>query len=141
MPLDSVRVDFATGAIEQLVLRRAADHDVLFIEGQGSLLHPASTATLALIHGVNERVPVEDYLTGVKFYRQLIENTAPAVAVARHETLEQSQGRPLPGRRSVLDRSGQRRHVRKPGTGGEELADLVVEVEPGLYLSQGLHDE
>ena len=72
---------------------------------------------------------------------QLIENPAPPVAVARHETLEQSQGRPLPGRRSVLDRSGQRRHVRKPGTGGEELADLVVEVEPGLYLSQGLHDE
>src|SRR5260221_548126 len=46
--LDAVRIDFATGAVEQMVLKHGYDHDVLFIEGQGSLLHPASTATFAL---------------------------------------------------------------------------------------------
>jgi uncharacterized NAD-dependent epimerase/dehydratase family protein len=50
VPLDAVRVDYATGAIEQLVLKHA-DQDILFIEGQGSILHPASTAPLALIRG------------------------------------------------------------------------------------------
>ncbi|OKH24357.1 DUF1611 domain-containing protein [Chroogloeocystis siderophila] len=51
IPLDAVRVDFAAGAVEQLVLRYGADNDILFIEGQGSLLHPGSTATLPLLRG------------------------------------------------------------------------------------------
>lgn len=49
--LDAVRVDFAAGAIEQLVLEAGADQDLVIIEGQGSLLHPGSTATLPLIRG------------------------------------------------------------------------------------------
>jgi uncharacterized NAD-dependent epimerase/dehydratase family protein len=51
IPLDAIRVDFAAGAVEQLVMRNAEDRDILFIEGQGSLLHPGSTATLPLIRG------------------------------------------------------------------------------------------
>ena len=51
MPLDGVRVDFASGAVEQMVLTYGNTHDVLWIEGQGSLLNPASTATLPLIRG------------------------------------------------------------------------------------------
>lgn len=51
IPLDAVRVDFAAGAVEKMVLEAADDHDVLWIEGQGSLLHPGSTATLPLIRG------------------------------------------------------------------------------------------
>lgn len=51
VPLDAVRVDFASGAIEQMVLRHGYDHDVLWIEGQGSLFHPSSTATLPLLRG------------------------------------------------------------------------------------------
>lgn len=49
--LDAVRVDFAAGAVEQLVLGTAVDQDLVIIEGQGSLLHPGSTATLPLIRG------------------------------------------------------------------------------------------
>jgi uncharacterized NAD-dependent epimerase/dehydratase family protein len=49
--LDAVRVDFAAGAVEQIVMRYGQDYDILFIEGQGSLLHPGSTATLPLIRG------------------------------------------------------------------------------------------
>lgn len=51
VPLDAVRVDFAAGAIEQQVLTYGAEADILHIEGQGSLLHPSSTATLPLIRG------------------------------------------------------------------------------------------
>ncbi|MBP0014402.1 MAG: DUF1611 domain-containing protein [Roseofilum sp. SBFL] len=51
VPLDAVRVDFAAGAIEQQVLTYGTEADILHIEGQGSLLHPSSTATLPLIRG------------------------------------------------------------------------------------------
>ena len=51
VPLDAVRVDFAAGAVEQIVMRYGREHDILHIEGQGSLLNPASTATLPLIRG------------------------------------------------------------------------------------------
>lgn len=51
VPLDAVRVDFAAGAVEQVVMRYGRVHDILHIEGQGSLLNPASTATLPLIRG------------------------------------------------------------------------------------------
>ena len=49
--LDAVRVDFASGAVEQLVLRYGHDNDIVWVEGQGSLLHPASTAWLPLMRG------------------------------------------------------------------------------------------
>jgi uncharacterized NAD-dependent epimerase/dehydratase family protein len=51
IPLDAVRVDFAAGAVEQLVLEGTERADLLLIEGQGSLLNPASTATLPLLRG------------------------------------------------------------------------------------------
>lgn len=50
VPLDAVRLDFASGSIEREVMA-AADQDFIIIEGQGSLLHPASTATLPLLRG------------------------------------------------------------------------------------------
>jgi len=49
--LDAVRVDYAAGAVEQMVMRYGKNYDILYIEGQGSLLHPGSTATLPLIRG------------------------------------------------------------------------------------------
>jgi uncharacterized NAD-dependent epimerase/dehydratase family protein len=50
IPLDAIKVDQACGAVEDLVMG-AADKDIVFIEGQGSLLHPGSTATLPLMRG------------------------------------------------------------------------------------------
>jgi uncharacterized NAD-dependent epimerase/dehydratase family protein len=49
--LDAVRVDFAAGAIEQLVMAAGPTADLLLVEGQGSLFNPASTATLPLMRG------------------------------------------------------------------------------------------
>lgn len=50
VPLDAIKLDYACGAIEKGVLE-LADCDLLIIEGQGSLLHPGSTATLPLLRG------------------------------------------------------------------------------------------
>jgi uncharacterized NAD-dependent epimerase/dehydratase family protein len=50
IPLDAVKVDQAAGAVEQAVLEEA-DKDIVIIEGQGSLAHPGSTATLPLLRG------------------------------------------------------------------------------------------
>jgi uncharacterized NAD-dependent epimerase/dehydratase family protein len=52
--LDAVRVDYAAGAVEAAVLEAGADlgpEGLLLVEGQGSLAHPGSTATLPLIRG------------------------------------------------------------------------------------------
>jgi len=51
IPLDAIRVDYASGAVQQEIIACAKDREVVFIEGQGSLLNPASTATLPLIRG------------------------------------------------------------------------------------------
>jgi uncharacterized NAD-dependent epimerase/dehydratase family protein len=51
VPLDAIRVDFASGAIEQIVMNAGDDYDLLLVEGQGSLLHPSSTANLPLLRG------------------------------------------------------------------------------------------
>ena len=50
IPLDAIRVDHAGGAVERMVLE-AASHEIVVVEGQGSLLHPGSTATLPLMRG------------------------------------------------------------------------------------------
>lgn len=50
VPLDAVRVDYASGAIEREVLA-VGDAELIVVEGQGSILHPGSTATLPLMRG------------------------------------------------------------------------------------------
>lgn len=53
-PLDAVRVDYAAGAVEAAVLKAAeglTETGLVLVEGQGSLCHPGSTATLPLIRG------------------------------------------------------------------------------------------
>lgn len=50
IPLDAIKVDQAAGAVEQAVLEQS-DKDIIIVEGQGSLAHPGSTATLPLIRG------------------------------------------------------------------------------------------
>jgi uncharacterized NAD-dependent epimerase/dehydratase family protein len=81
--IDRVISDFASGAAEQLVLEGSRHADLLFVEGQGGINHPAYGAvTLALLYGTAPdalvlvhnvtRTEIEDYNTPLLSYRELI---------------------------------------------------------------------
>ena len=97
--IDRVVSDFAAGATERLV-READDHDLLFVEGQGALAHPAySGVTAAILHGsrpdalvlchVAGRTSVGGYethpLPDVDSYARLYESVAAPVVSATVE--------------------------------------------------------
>lgn len=95
--IDRVIADFAAGAAESLVLENAGGHDVLFVEGQGGINHPAfAPVTLALLYGcapdalvlvhAPPRSAIDDYRTPLLGYRRsiaLYEELCAAVKPAR----------------------------------------------------------
>ena len=78
--LDAVRVDFAAGAVEQMVLDYGEDYDLLIIEGQGSLLHPGSTATLPLLRGSQPTDLILVHRVGQKHIRDLPDIVIPSLS-------------------------------------------------------------
>lgn len=65
-PIDCVVADFVSGAVEKLILANQ-HHDVLLIEGQGSLAHPRySGVTLSLLHGCMPHGMIMCYEVGRK---------------------------------------------------------------------------
>jgi uncharacterized NAD-dependent epimerase/dehydratase family protein len=81
--VDRVIADFAPGAAESLVCEAAREADLLFIEGQGAINHPAyAPVTMALLYGtapdvlvlchMATRKHIEGFGTPLLSYRELI---------------------------------------------------------------------
>ena len=94
IPLDAVRVDFAAGAVEKAVLDIGKEQDLVIIEGQGSLLHPGSTATLPLIRGSQPTGLVLVHRAGAKQLRDLPDFHIPPLpaVIQLYETVASAGG-------------------------------------------------
>jgi uncharacterized NAD-dependent epimerase/dehydratase family protein len=84
MALDRVIGDFVSGAAEKLVLDNA-HHEILVIEGQGSLQHPSySGVTLSMIHGIAPQAIVLVHHAGRKLVNHY---TFPILPLSRQVKL------------------------------------------------------
>lgn len=95
--VDRVPADFTAGVVEDMVATVAAEHDLVFVEGQASLTHRAySGVTLSILHGSwpdavvladepgrTKRTHFEAFeVDGVARERELIEELSDASVVA-----------------------------------------------------------
>jgi uncharacterized NAD-dependent epimerase/dehydratase family protein len=76
IPLDGIKVDHAVNAVSTLVTS-AADEDIVFVEGQGSLLHARSSATLSLMRGTCPTHFVLCHRAGMEYLDQMPEIKVP----------------------------------------------------------------
>jgi uncharacterized NAD-dependent epimerase/dehydratase family protein len=99
IPLDAYRVDHAAGAVERMVLE-AGGHAVQIIEGQGSLLHPGSTATLPLIRGSCANRMILCHRAGMAHLDTMEHVRVPPLAdvVALHEEVAAGAGALTPAK-------------------------------------------
>ena len=78
--VDAVVSDFVAGVVEDMVVEAARDADIVLVEGQGSLHHPAySGVTLSLIHGACPDAMVLCHVTGRTHIRVADAGPAPRI--------------------------------------------------------------
>jgi uncharacterized NAD-dependent epimerase/dehydratase family protein len=86
--VDAVVSDFLAGAAEWLVVEGASRGDLLWVEGQGALLHPAySGVTLGLIHGCAPQLFVLCHKAGATVIEGYPDHSLPSLGelVELHE--------------------------------------------------------
>lgn len=98
--VDAVIADFIAGAAERITMEAAEDGDIVLVEGQGSIVHPAySGVTLGLMHGSlphamllcaqpsrttvhrNPWVPIPSLSELVRLYEQMAAPLRPAPVI------------------------------------------------------------
>ncbi|MFN2568389.1 MAG: DUF1611 domain-containing protein [Candidatus Dormibacteria bacterium] len=92
--VDAIPVDFVPGVLESLLTRMESDHEVIVVEGQGSVFHPAyAPSALALLHTIRPRHLVLGHRLGQQSHRGF-GGTLPTLeqAVAGHEKLADALG-------------------------------------------------
>jgi uncharacterized NAD-dependent epimerase/dehydratase family protein len=91
--IDRVVSDFAAGAVERLV-HQEGDRDVLFVEGQGALAHPAySGVTLSILHGAQPDSLVMTHIAGREVVREY--EDYPLLPVDQYSDLYERVARPV----------------------------------------------
>lgn len=91
--VDRVVSDFAAGAVEQLV-QQEGNRDVLFVEGQGALAHPAySGVTLSILHGAQPDSLVMTHIAGRETVREY--EDYPLLPVDEYSDLYERVARPV----------------------------------------------
>lgn len=71
IPIDAVVGDYINGAAEKLVMQNQ-HHDILVIEGQGSIVHPRySSVSLGLLHGSMPQGMIMCYEAGREFVHNM----------------------------------------------------------------------
>jgi uncharacterized NAD-dependent epimerase/dehydratase family protein len=92
--LDAIKVDHAAGAIEQATIDHSPGQDLLIIEGQGSILHPGSTATLPLLRGSQPTQLVLVHKAGQTTIRNCPQVTIPPLprVIKLYEQLAEAAG-------------------------------------------------
>lgn len=151
-PIDCVVSDFISGAVEKQILENE-NHDILFVEGQGSLSHPRySGVTLGLLHGCQPQglilcyelgrttvhgmghVPLKPLAELCELYESMANLMGPSQVIgiamnSRAATAEQAEAE----RQRVSEELGLPvcdvlRH------GPEDLIDAVCQLKPQLAL-------
>jgi uncharacterized NAD-dependent epimerase/dehydratase family protein len=78
--VDALPADFVAGVVEEMVLEAARDSDIVMVEGQGAIHHPAySGVTLALLHGACPDTMVLCHQSGRTHIRVTEAGPAPRV--------------------------------------------------------------
>jgi uncharacterized NAD-dependent epimerase/dehydratase family protein len=92
--IDAIPADFMTGVIENDLLAVEQDADVVVIEGQGSLVHPAfGVCTFALVQATRPQYYVVCHRLGVETTEQIaLPLQSPSETVAAHEHLHVALG-------------------------------------------------
>ncbi|HKO75481.1 MAG TPA: DUF1611 domain-containing protein [Gaiellaceae bacterium] len=139
--VDAVVADFIAGAAERLVVQGAGRGDLLWIEGQGSLIHPDySGVTLGLFHGTAPHFLVLCHQVGDEHIQDLPAHPIPSLPelVELHERIAlparpaEVIGLALNTRR--LDDEGARAAIRAAQRETGLPADDPVRFGPGRLL-------
>jgi uncharacterized NAD-dependent epimerase/dehydratase family protein len=88
--VDAVVADFIAGASEYVTIEGARDHDIVLVEGQGSILHPGfSGVSLGLLHGSLPHALIACHMPTRKTFRHNAWLPIPPIdqVIALHEAL------------------------------------------------------